>query len=109
MFIYQQPAEALIKIAQSDKEWTVRKAAMHSVAAVATVEQSTPVFRHAIEEENEEQEEVRDAAAMMLTYTGVRKGTTGMEGTEEAIAEEEAKAAAAAKNKSASGISITIK
>lgn len=101
-------SDSMVQLAQKDKNSKVRKAAMHTLAAIATVEKSQPVFEWAIEEENEPEEEVRDTAAMMLKYIGVRQGSTGMEGVEEAAAEE-AKVKAKAKAKKNSGVSITIK
>jgi len=98
--------DALIGLATKDPEWKVRKAAIQSLAAVATVERSTPVFRAAIEEEHEAREEVRDAAAMMLKFTGVRQSATGMEGAEEAATAEDAPGE---KPAGQDGISITIK
>ena len=98
--------DPLIGIATKDPEWTVRKAAIQALAAVATVERSTPVFRAAIEEDQEAQEEVRDAAAMMLKFTGARESATGMEGAEEAAAVEDSPGQ---KPAGQDGISITIK
>ena len=99
--------DAVIKLSREDKNWQVRKAGMHSLAAIALVEKSKVVFEHAIEEENETEEEVRDAAAMMLVYTGVRKGTTGMEGVE--TEGQEAEAPKKIKGTQKPGVSITIK
>ena len=103
----REATPALIKVATTDPKWQVRKAAMKSLAAVGTLEQSTPVFRATLLEENESEEEVRDTAAMMLKLIGVRQSATGTEGADEAAQARES--AAAAKPKKKSGVSIIIK
>jgi len=65
---------ALSSAVREDKQWKLRRAAVGALAEVANAEDAVPVLRAALEDEHEE---VRIKAAVMLKYVGARPAPTG--------------------------------